>query len=228
MENIERSVRATGVRRLVVRLQSGEVTLSDSGGDHIEGVVESAREPRIDQHGSWLTIQSRQQAQVRLAIPAGIEVHVRTRSGDVTARVPLGNASIVAGSGDVRLTDATGTIEAFTGSGTLNIESLTGDGQLRTGSGTIAVGRVDGTLAVKSGSGDVTVASNEGRIFVKAGSGDVTVGVPEGCRTWLDLTSASGDIAVNLPEHQDNPTDEGEHARVQVTTASGDIRIARS
>lgn len=232
---MEHSVQAEGVRRLILRLRSGDVTLSESGGTHVEGTVEAAREPRIDQHDSWLTIQSgRQDAAVRLAVPAGIDVQIRTRSGDVTSRVPLGSVSVATGSGDVRLTRVTGSAEASTDSGDVDISELEGDGQVRSGSGDITVGRLGRSLDIKNGSGDVTVASNRGQLFVRASSGDVSVGVPEGCPTWLDLVSASGEVHVMLPEAGPaaaGPADSGPaagHSSIRVTTASGDIRIARA
>lgn len=227
---MEHSVQAEGVRRLVLRLHSGAVTLSDSGGSHVEGTIDAAKEPRIDQHDSWLTIHSgRQEAQVRLAVPAGIDVQLRTRSGDVTARVPLGSVSVTTGSGAVRLARVTGPAEVFLDSGELDLAELEGDGRIRTGSGDITLGRLGGTLEVKSGSGDVTVASNRGQVFVRSGSGDVAVGVPDGCPTWLDLHSAAGNVHVMLPEADPGPDEPPqEPASVRATTASGDIRVAQA
>lgn len=224
---MEHSVRAEGIRRLILRLRSGDVTLSDSGGTHVEGTVEAVREPRIDQHGSWLTIQSgRQEVDVRLAVPAGIDVQIRTRSGDVISCVPLGSVSVVTGGGDVRLTRVGGTAQAYTDSGDVDVNELEGDAQVRSGSGQITVGHLSGSLDVKNGSGDVTVASNRGSLVVRASSGDVSVGVPDGCSTWLDLASASGDVHVALPKG--SPSEGEEHASIHVTTASGDIRIAQA
>lgn len=227
---METPVRADGVRRLVVTLHGGDVALSDSGGTHIEGIVESAHEARISQHDSWLTINAggRRDTSVRLAVPAGIDVHIRARAGDITARIPLGSVSVAAASGDIRLSQVAGPLEAYTDSGDLDITDLEGHGRVRSGSGDVTLGRLSGTLEAKSGSGDIRVASNRGRIVARCGSGDVYVGVPDGVATWLDLTSASGDVAVNLDEGDPAGPDTDGHAEVQVTSASGDIAIVRA
>ncbi|WP_432558808.1 DUF4097 family beta strand repeat-containing protein [Granulicoccus sp. GXG6511] len=221
---MEHGVRAEGVRRLVLKVHSGAVTLSDSGGTHVEGTIDTIREPRIDQHDSWLTIHSRQEADVRLAVPTGIDVEIRTRIGNVTTRVELGNVSVLAGSGDVRLARVTGPTEVSIASGDLDITDVDGAARVRSASGDITIGRVGRALDAKAGSGDITVASNRGDLFVKAGSGNVSVGVPEGTPTWLNLNSATGDVRVLLPETE--PDEESDdHASIQVVTASGNIKI---
>lgn len=221
------AIQAEGVRRLIVVTNDGEVTLSDSGGPQLTGTTTATptNKPTVRQHGGWLMIRAtRQEATVSLAIPAGIDVEVRTRSGAISTEVTLGSAVISTGSGDIHLTSVTGTLGVFTESGDLDIADLAGSGRLRTGSGDITLGTLHDSLEIRSGSGDVTVASNYGDLRVWAGSGDVTVGVPLNLPTWLDLTSATGDVSVHLPDRafDEEPT---EQASLTVATAAGDINV---
>ncbi|WP_425307949.1 DUF4097 family beta strand repeat-containing protein [Ammonicoccus fulvus] len=223
---METPIRADDVRQLVLTLSGGDVVLSDSGGSHVEGTVDTETEPRVTHHGNLLKIQAnRRNAVVRLAVPAGINIRLRSARADVVARVPLGDASVVTNSGDVRLGDVSGSVEVITDSGDIDIAAADGAyAQVRSGSGDVTLGRSRGRTEVRCASGDVTVASNHGQLLVKCGSGDVALGVPEGVRTWLDLKTWSGSVHVGLPEAE-APADGGEHASALLHSASGDIRV---
>lgn len=226
---METPIRADDVRQLVLTLSGGDVVLSDSGGTHVEGTVDSDTEPRLTHHGALLKIQTgRRNATIRLAVPAGVNVQIRSARADVVSRVLLGNVSLTTGSGDVRLAETAGSLDAVTDSGDVDIAAAEGPyASLRSGSGEVTVGRTRGQVQIRCGSGDVTVASNQGHLVVKCGSGDVAVGVPEGIRTWLDLKTWSGSVSVGLPEAE-APTDDEDNNRASaiLNTASGDIRVS--
>ncbi len=225
---METPIRADDVRQLVLTLSGGDVVLSDSGGSHVEGIVDTEAEPRVSHHGTMLKIQAgRRNAAIRLAVPVGVNVQLRSARADVVARVPLGNASVATNSGDVRLAEVTGSTEVITDSGDIDVAATDGAyAQVRSGSGDITLGRNRGRAEVRCASGDVTVASNYGQVLVKCGSGNVAMGVPEGVRTWLDLKTWSGSVMVGLPEAEAPAAeDEHENASAMLHTASGDIRV---
>jgi hypothetical protein len=220
---METPVNADGVRQILVNLDSGDLVLSASGGQHVEGVAHDLTE--IVHHGNLLKIRSRGSSDVRLAIPAGIDLKVRTRGGDVLARVPLGAARVATASGDIRLESVTGPAELTTGSGDIDVTS-TGDTKARTGSGDITVGSASGQIQVRTGSGDITVGSNHGYAWLESGSGDISLGVPDGVATLLDLKSWTGSVSVSAPQRE--RPDNGEQVRVHAATSSGDIRVVRA
>ena len=228
---METPIRADDVRQLVLTLSGGDVVLSDSGGNHIEGIVDSDSEPRITNHGTLLKIQSgRRGATIRLAVPAGLNLRIRSPQADVVARVPLGNVSVSTISGDVRLAEVNGSAEVITDSGDVDVSAVDGEyAHFQNASGDVTIGRSTSRTDVRCASGDVTVASNHGQLLVKCGSGDVAVGVPEGLRTWLDLKTWSGSVRVTLPE-ADPPGEEYDRtpASAILHTASGDIRVTEA
>lgn len=220
---MEVPVSADGVRQLLVSLDGGDLLLSESGGEHVEGTADDLTE--VVHHGNLLKIRARGSSNVRLAIPSGVDLKARTRSGDVFIQVALGAARIAARSGDIRVESLTGPAELSTDSGDIDVTS-TGNAQVRSGSGDVTVGNARGQLQVRTGSGDITVGTNRGHAWLESGSGEVSLGVPEDVPTLLDLRSATGSVAVSAPQRE--RPEGGEHARVHAATASGDIRITRA
>lgn len=220
---MEVPVSAQGVRQLLVSLDSGDLLLSDSGGEHVEGVADDLTE--IVHHGTLLKIRARGSSNVRLAIPPQVDLKARTRSGDVFVQVPLGSARIATRSGNIRLESVIDSADLSSDSGDIDVTS-TGKTQVRSGSGDVTVGTAHDQIQVRTGSGDITVGSNHAHAWLASGSGDVTLGVPEDVATLLDLRSATGSVAVSAPQRE--RPENGEQARVHAATSSGDIRIARA
>lgn len=220
---MEVPVRADGVRQLFVSLEGGDLVLSDSGGEHVEGVADE--HTSIIHHGNLLKIRARGSNNVRLAIPSGVDLKARTRAGDVLVRVALGAARVATRSGDIRLGSVTGPAELTTDSGDVDLTSAENT-QVRSGSGDVTVGTAHSQVQVRTGSGDIAVGLNRAHAWLESGSGDVSVGVPDDLATLLDLRSVSGSVAVSASQRE-RPKD-GERVRVHAATASGDIRIARA
>lgn len=221
---MEIPVSADAVRQLLVSLDGGDLLLSESGGEHVEGTAGDLTE--VVHHGNLLKIRARGSSDVRLAIPRGLNLKARTRGGDVFIQVALGAARIAAQSGDIRLESVTGPADLSSDSGDIDVASA-GNTQARSGSGDVTVGSAHGQLQVRTGSGDITVGTNRGQAWLESGSGDVSLGVPEDLPTLLDLRSATGSVAVSTPQ-RDRPESGGDHARVHAATSSGDIRITRA
>lgn len=148
---------------------------------------------------------------VRVAVPAGSDVEVSARSGDVRATGRLAEVTAECGSGQIAVENATMAV-ATAGSGDVALGDV-GAGKLRTGSGAVRVDRVRGDLDVRAGSGDITVGSVGGEVTVAAASGDVEV---REALASTRITTASGDATVHRAV-------EGE---LEIRTASGDIALA--
>jgi DUF4097 and DUF4098 domain-containing protein YvlB len=253
-----RTFDAIGVRAIVVdQLGRGSLTLQASPReDLVEGTV-SADEELLEQttirHEAdtlriWFPdkLFRTQSAHIRIGVPAGVALTVRTGSADVSASVPLGRTRITTGSGEISLTEATD-LDVTTGSGSVSVGTLTGSGsRLTSGSGDIVVGHArcpitaksgSGDLLIRSlrsaelrasaGSGDIAVPSTTGSVDLRTASGSLTVGIAEHLTAWLDLSSTSGAVRVAM-DACNAPTDGEPYVSVRARTASGEIAVYRA
>lgn len=150
--------------------------------------------------------------QVMIATPVTLDARIKTGSGDITARTPLGTARLSTGSGDIQLERVEGDLAVSTGSGDVQVEHAAGTVRASTGSGGIDIGTAGGTVGLTTGSGDVRVGDAAGATTVKVGSGDIVI---ERIRDHSVATSGSGDVRVELA---DGPS-------VRAETARGDVQI---
>jgi hypothetical protein len=179
---------------------------------------------------------------LRVAIPEGSSVRVRTASADVASRGPAGDFEVSTASGDVDLSGDYDAARVTTASGDVRLGEVRGEAVLTTASGDVEAGPVGGRLSVSTASGDIRVAAvgkdarcksasgdveigwaSEGEIVVNTASGDVEVGVAAGVGTWLDLATVSGDSRCTIS------SDAGEESdatlRLSCKTLSGDILV---
>jgi len=150
--------------------------------------------------------------QVKIATPATLDARIKTGSGDIDSRMPLGTARLATGSGDVQLDRVESDLGVSTGSGDVKVEHAAGAVRASTGSGSIDIGEAADQLGLSTGSGDVKVGDAGGPTTVKVGSGDITI---ERIRDHSVATSGSGDVKVEIA---DGPS-------VQAETARGDVQI---
>jgi len=198
---------------------------------------------RIDfPQGAWRTPD----ATIALTVPAGLSYAIRAGAANVQLRAEIGPAKISNGSGDILVRAATD-LECSTGSGYVVAERLqgrfgkissgTGDIQVyeafcpltaRSGSGDISVDALHhATLQANSGSGDISVPSTTGSLDLRTASGSLTVGVADQLPAWLDLSSVSGEISIEL-ESTGEPSPGEPYVSIRARTASGDITVHRA
>ena len=170
---------------------------------------------------------------------------VRSGSGDMTLGEFTDSLRVDAGSGDVRVEAVSKDIVAKTGSGDVDIVDIEGDASITSGSGDIVVGGANRGLVAKTGSGNITVGSAppdlrittasgdiridvivEGEVRAKAASGDIHAGVQRGTAAWLDVHTVSGRVSSVL-DAADEPASDDRKVRLQLSTVSGDIELAR-
>jgi hypothetical protein len=179
---------------------------------------------------------------LRVLIPAGSSVRVRTSSADVACDGPMSafegktasgdivlrddceSASIATASGDVRLLNVLGQLDVACASGDVTARNIGGRVTVTTASGDIRLGSIAHDARTRSASGDITIAcAYDGELSVNTASGDVRVGVGTGVGAWLDLVTVSGDSRCTLPAEA-----EGSNAatlRISCRTVSGDILV---
>jgi DUF4097 and DUF4098 domain-containing protein YvlB len=150
--------------------------------------------------------------QVRIETPSTLDARIKTGSGDISSRMPLGTARLSTGSGDVRIERVEGDLGISTGSGDVRVEHAVGAVRASTGSGSIDINEAGDAIGLSTGSGDVRIGDAAGPTTVKVGSGDITI---ERIRDHSVATSGSGDVRVEIA---DGPS-------VQAETARGDVQI---
>ena len=179
---------------------------------------------------------------VEVDLPAGSDISVRTRLGDIRVEGEAGPVSARSGAGDVRVQHAE-RVRLACGSGDASVGSCRG-GEVTTGAGDIEVGEATGAdlhcragagavlvrhsrtdrVSVATGSGDVTVHLNGGTLECRSGTGSVETVVPRGIPVWLDLTSGTGRVSKDL-EPVGAPQEGQTHLSVRVRTGVGNVTV---
>jgi hypothetical protein len=179
---------------------------------------------------------------LRVLIPAGSSLRVRTSSADVGCDGPMGafegktasgdivlrddceSASLATASGDIRLVNVLGQLEVVTASGDVTGRDVGGRATVTTASGDIRLGSIAHDARTRSASGDITIGcAYDGELSVNTASGDVRVGVGAGVGAWLDLVTVSGDSRCTLPAEGEGSNEAT--LRISCRTVSGDILV---
>jgi len=172
-------------------------------------------------------------AEVRIGVqlPPGLAIQVRCVSGDIHSHDVSGQQTLESTSGDVDVVSPIGPIAVTTTSGDVTGENLAAT-LIRTVSGDIEVRGVRGPLDTHSTSGDVSVRGAQDSLLVGTVSGQVNVSeAPRG----LEVSTTTGDIVAHrVASRATIAASSGSVelglsaplARAQVTTSSGDIRVA--
>lgn len=149
---------------------------------------------------------------MRITVPTGGELMVKTGSADITVDGTVGAAQVKSGSGEVRLDRLAGPAQVETGSGDVTVDVAHGELRVKSGSGDVTVTRTESAVAVSTGSGDVRLGTTSGPAVVKTGSGDFRV-VDAG--DDVSLSTGSGDLLVETARR----------GKFTLKAASGDVRI---
>ncbi len=148
---------------------------------------------------------------------------------------------ITTASGDLIVTNVTGDVTATTASGDVRVEGVTGNVQAETASGDVEVINITGAANAKTASGDVEVAitrlEGAGDLKFSSASGDVDVQLPASLDADVELSTISGDVRTDFPLEVTKPQyGPGAKAsgrlgngtrRVEISTVSGDVKLAR-
>lgn len=167
-------------------------------------------------------------------------LEVRSKSGSITARCPVGSrVSVGVISGSIRLEGTFGSVKASAVSGSIHVDTVRGDVDIRSVSGSLTVKSCGGNCVMNTKSGRVTVGqvgrdlhaatisgtieggtAGQGAVEVKSISGSVSLQVPEGRNPRAKFRTLSGRVRCDCPQ--------GEDFELKVTTLSGSIEITRA
>lgn len=140
-----------------------------------------------------------------ISVPEGVDLVVRSESGDLSAQGDFGSLELRTDSGDIEAGGLSATdLRMTTGSGDVELDALEAQ-----------------NVTAQTGSGDIEleVAQAPERLTAKTGSGDVEVKVPDDETYKVDATTGSGDRNVDVP------TGTGQEHVIFVDTGSGDVDI---
>ena len=178
---------------------------------------------------------------VRLALPPGsrLTVHAGKAAISVVDGVESLDASLGTGSLDAdrvrqALTVRAGQCDVVTGEAQ-NVNVTTGQGTLRAdrvhdvtfkaAQGEVELGGTSGTVRVKGAAVALVVhAAGPGEVDYQGVAGDARVAVLAGTAVQLDLASAVGRIACDLP-HESGAPPESESLRLRLRTGTGDLVV---
>jgi hypothetical protein len=165
--------------------------------------------------------------EVRVELPAGSSVLVRSAMGSVRSSGELGASQVKTGLGDITIESAAAA-RLTTGMGDVEIGRAVGPADLSTGTGDIRAGALRGAAVLKNANGDVRVAEAvEGSVEARTGYGEIQVGVPDGTAAWLDLSTGYGRVHNGLD--RSGPPEPGEESvQVRAHSGYGDITINRA
>jgi hypothetical protein len=169
---------------------------------HVDGPRAAVARPQL--------LQEDRSVEVRIALPAGSQVHGELTSGDVRGTGALEECRFKASVGHFRL-DRTGPLILQT-TGHVAVDTVVGDAEVSTGSGRVRIGDVDGTAVVKNSNGSTDIGTVTGRLRVRSTNGDVTVGRAD---AGVEAKASNGSIRI------------GEVVRgsVALDTATGDLEV---
>jgi DUF4097 and DUF4098 domain-containing protein YvlB len=151
---------------------------------------------------------------VKARVPAGTDIVVGCRSGDIVLEGVLGAVVVTTSSGDIRA-ETVGSIDARTVSGDVRVKLSYGPARLRTESGKVRVGRVEGETRVATSSGTITIRDAAGAVTAQTTSGDIKAAVNGG--EMVGVETLSGKITIKLPP--------GVRPEVQHRAGSGTTKV---
>ncbi|MGZ3652092.1 MAG: DUF4097 family beta strand repeat-containing protein [Bdellovibrionota bacterium] len=208
----------TGIRRVDLRISSGNVKVTGVAGDRATLEVAKKRYDErcrltVEQRGDLLYVElaskslfsARCEADFQLQVPRSVGLKFKDGSGNIAVNGTSGPMAVETGSGRVDVKAKLSAFEARTGSGAVRAEGLRSPATVRTGSGSVRLVYdsvpADGQLEIRSGSGDAEVLFPKHahvRTAFTAGSGRVNnqLGESPNARFTVSMKTGSGDLMV--------------------------------
>lgn len=205
----DKTVPAKGLTDVAVHTLSGQVDLI--GWDKAEVKVEwteddANRQPHVSADNGRLRIGGDPKqdrgltADLKVRLPRGLRVEVKTISGDLKVIGLTGGARLKSISGEVDAVDCRGGLTIKTVSGDVDLQKVSGDVEVKSVSGEVDLVEVDAPLLeVKTVSGDIDHRGPLFKVRVTSHSGEVRLQGALKPGADLRAKSFSGDLSLLLP-----------------------------
>ena len=148
---------------------------------------------------------------VKLTVPAGLNISTVTSSGDVDITDVEGAVETNSASGDVAAADIGGAVKVNVASGDVSVTRIGGDASVTSASGDIEGEDIKGNATIQSSCGDIDLAGIGGNLTATSTSGDVT---------------ADGVAAVEYSGTSGSAIFTGVRGGVAASVTSGDIEVS--
>ncbi|GLZ55754.1 DUF4097 family beta strand repeat-containing protein [Actinomycetospora sp. NBRC 106378] len=234
------AISGLGVRRDETPEERAERAVAETTVEWVDGRlhVRSPREVALRTVPLAVTVHAPETSAVTVRAGAA-PVDVAGRPGAVeigtTGAVSLDRVTtrsrVKCGAGDVTVGRVEGSLRVTGGAGDVFLDEVHAGVEVVTGSGSVTAGRVAADLAVRCGSGDITVRdASSGDLDLTTGAGSVRVGVHAGVDASVDLRSAAGTAASDLPVTATRPEADPSSGTVHIRgrAAAGDTRVVRA
>lgn len=205
----DKTVPAKGLTDVTVHTLSGQVDLI--GWDKPEVKVEwtednPAQQPHVSADSGRLRIGGDPKqdrgltADLKVHLPRGLRVEVKTISGDLDVAGLTGGARLKSISGEVKIVDLRGGLTVKTVSGDTDLRKVSGDVEIKSVSGEVDLIDVEAPLLeVKTVSGDIDQRGSLVKVRVTSHSGEVRLQGDLEAGADLRVKSFSGDLSLVLP-----------------------------
>lgn len=182
-----------------------------------------------------------------ITVPANLDVTIHGGSTNADVRNIDGRVTANVGSGDLHLNGINGGLSVSDGSGNIVVTGARGLMSAHTSSGDIQASDLSGSVDFSTDSGNITLdhAHLSGQGQLQTSSGDIRFTGDLDARSTYQMSTASGNITLNLPANASfqlsASTDSGvvnnsfasssvgstPHAALTLKTASGDINLLK-
>ncbi|TCP53894.1 hypothetical protein EV586_105240 [Tumebacillus sp. BK434] len=108
---------------------------------------------------------------LKLQVPEGMVLRVRTESGDVLVSNYRGNADLISKTGAVKVNTLNGDLLVNVHNGALDVREVYGKADLQSGQGNMTVNKIGGDLRLRSDAGNAEIGQVAGKLdlYVKLG-----------------------------------------------------------
>ncbi|ARU59850.1 hypothetical protein CBW65_01360 [Tumebacillus avium] len=149
----------------------------------VDGVTSvEVRKPLADDESGTIDL--------KVQVPEGVVLRVRTDAGDVLVSDYKGNADLYSKIGAVKVDTLNGSLLAKVDKGTLNIREIYGKADLHSGQGSVTVDKIGNDLRLRSDAGDAKIGQVAGKLDLYVKLGKVQI------NTIGDAINAIGESAV--------------------------------
>ncbi len=200
-----RAYTVQGRTQLVVDADDGNVIVSSGGEGNVRLSVHSEGwrispdeievnaqqqgnhvELRLRKHNSGLHVHFHTSLEIRVTLPAGSDLDVHTRDGNLEVSGIKGTHKLRTGDGNAEIRGVDGSVDLETGDGNLNVD-----------------GRFD-LLALHTGDGNIDAVARGGSVMksawtLRTGDGNIQLRLPDNFAADVDAHTGDGHVRSDIP-----------------------------
>jgi len=141
-----------------------------------------------------------------ISVPLDYSVKISTGGGNVTLTNQNGTIEISTLGGNVSLGNVTGDIDISTAGGNINVDQNKGMLKLSTAGGNIKAKNFAGNVDASTAGGNINLTGSNGKVNGSTAGGNISLDY-SGKNYGIDLSTAAGQISVDLPSDIDADAD---------------------